>query len=540
MKIKEIYAGIASVGMICLMLSIALSQGVHLSGLPKVDEILYKAYPGATVDTVVDEFLLEVTDWMDGPYRIDLYNRMIVAGQKLSTMDPMSKFDFIAINCRDYDGTSGAVNMPLNDSNFRIALSYIYGVNDKQTDIFAYVGTPWTFAIDNPVPPAQEPWYDEDIQMPNTDWDAAWTLLQANGYNIDGDSDLCSGTTKLRDLTVWYPTGSLYWERGPGVGFVRNFNDFISYIGADSPVMALVPVSFATLVSQLLVLHDFDFVCHSLTDLGRYVDWLYDCLHSDNIGVWGWNFCGVIDSFFDVWTEAILTDLSVDNVIGNASLVQDRFVNELMPWFPISSGVAFCTTARDARGELMNLISMPNYGPMNDWSWMCLHWKGAWPGGTIKVALDAEWHTMNPYTEHTPYGWQILDRAVTGLLSLDPNTLQDTPFIATEWSQTPGISIPELGIIDGSIVTFYLRQDVLWHDLEPVTAYDCVNNMRLLRQYRPGKYSSTWAMLVYEEPDGPYKFNAYFYTPSLYHIENVAETALLSPKHITDTAEAMY
>ncbi|MDH5483376.1 MAG: hypothetical protein OEY22_10965, partial [Candidatus Bathyarchaeota archaeon] len=499
MNFKKSFVGLFSIAMILLMSSSVLSAGVHNSGLPKVDEILYKAYPGATVDTMVDEFLLGVTDWMQGPGRIDLYNRMIAAGQKISSQDPMSAFGFGAIWCQDYDQTSGAVNMPLNDSVFRLALTYIYGVNDKQTDIFGYVGAPWTYAIGNPVPPAQEPWYDEDIQMPDTDWDNAWTILQANGYSLDVDDDLCYGTTKLRDLTAYYSTGTLYWERGPGVGLVRNFNAFISYIGAVGPVMTLVPVAFGTLVTQLLVFHDYDIIFIGLTNMGRYVDWLYDLLNSDNIVPWGWNFAGISDAEFDAWTEIILTDLNVDSVIGNASLVQYKFVNELMPWFPIDSGNAFMTTARDGRGELMNLISMPNYGPQNTWSWRTQHWNGAVTGGTIKFALGDAWHTMNPYNEDTLYGWQLMQICVDGLLDLHPETLVNMPYIANEYSISPGITIPELGITAGSYATFYLRQDVYWHDGYPVTAYDCVNNMRLLRQYTPGRYSSTWAMLVYEE-----------------------------------------
>jgi len=81
---------------------------------------------------------------------------------------------------------------------------------------------------------------------------------------------------------------------------------------------------------------------------------------------------------------------------------------------------------------------------------------------------------------------------------------------------------------------------VLWHDLKPVTAYDCVNNMRLMREYEPGRYSTTWSRLVYEEADGPYKFTTYHSSPSLYWADAVAGTALLAPKHIMDKVEEVY
>jgi ABC-type transport system substrate-binding protein len=521
----------------------APAAGAHYSGLPKVDEILYKMYPGGTPDTVVDEFLIGVTDWIEGPARKDLYNKVFNAGHKISPMDPMAEFGFIAINCRDYKEESGEPNMPLNDSSFRIALSYIYGVDDKQADIYARIGAPWTFAIDNPIPPAQEPWYDDNVKMPPTsDNDTAWTILQANGYYVNTtDNRLYCNGTKIRDMTLdSFNCG--YWSWGPGAGFVRNFNEFIAYIGASGPTMTVRLRDFSGTVNDLLVHHNYDFIAIGMSNQGRFVDWTYDLLHSSNIGNMGWNFVGIVDPKFDEWTEIILTSLNETEIIEVASKLQQKFVYELMPWFPVHSTLEFCTVAREAdppagRGELMNVISMPYYGSRNDWSWMTMHWNYSWPGGTVRTALGDEPHTMNPYTEDTPDGWQMLDRAITGLIMAEPVNLTDIPWIATDYEIKHWTSIPELGIANGSAATFWLRQDVYWHDGKSVTAYDCVNNIQLLRKYHPGRYSSVLANLVYEEAEGPYKFNIYFSKPSLYYAIYVAETALLTPKHITDLVE---
>ena len=517
--------------------------GVHYSGLPKVDEILYKAYLGVIPEVIVDEFLAGETDWLGGPSRRDLYQEVVDAGHKISSMDPMDDFDFILINCRDYKETSGEPNFPLNDSSFRIALSYIYGMDRKQADVYNYYQVDWQYAIGNPVPPAQEPWYDETVQMPDTNWTRVWSILQAAGYHIDPTENwLYHNNTKLRNMTAIYSTG-LYWPWGPGGGFVDAFNEFIeSYLGANGPTMEILPTDFMSLVYQLLRYHDFDFVCIGLMNRGRFVDWLYDLLHSSNDAPEKWNFVGIHDPEFDQWTETILTSLNTTEVIEAASKLQQKFVYELMPWIPTGSGRCFCVMARDERGELMNVVSMPNYGPMNDWSYMSIHWKGeagvAWPGGTVTVALDDEPHSLNPYTEDTSYGWQILDRAVTGLTMLDPNTLVEIPFVATDWEVSYWVSIPELGIVNGSMCTFYLRQDVMWHDGTSVTAYDCVSNMKIMRKYKPETYRSTWENLVYEEADGPYKFSVYFDQTSLHYPYYVAKAALLAPKHILDLVEA--
>ncbi|NIR93643.1 MAG: hypothetical protein GWO08_08210, partial [Gammaproteobacteria bacterium] len=291
--------------------------------------------------------------------------------------------------------------------------------------------------------------------------------------------------------------------------------------------MFVRPVDFTTLVYDLLVYRDFDFIAIGLTNLGRYVDWTHAMLHSSNDVPWGWNFVGIADEDFDNWTEIILTSLNETEIIEAASKLQQKFVYEVMPWFPTITGLEFCTLAREAdppagRGELMNLISMPNYGPSNDWSYMTLHWNYSWPGGAIRRVMGDEAKELNPWTDNTAYSWDLMNRAIVGLLAVSPITLKNMPFIATKWHIENWTSIPELGIEEGATAQFHIRQDVTWHDGRPVTAYDCVANMRFIREYKPGRYSRVWNHLVYEEADGPYKFNVYFDQTSLYYADFVA------------------
>ncbi|MGD8566292.1 MAG: ABC transporter substrate-binding protein, partial [Candidatus Bathyarchaeota archaeon] len=532
--------GLISVSVLILSSLAVLDRGkgspsspVHYSGLPKVDEILFKAYPGAPPEFVVDEFLAGATDWIDGPYRTDLYNRVsnasanpYGAAHKISQMSPQPEFSFIMINCRDYKETSGEPNHPLNDSNFRIALSHIYGMDRKQDHINNYHSALWEYAIDNPVPEAQKPWHNESILMPDTNWTKAWSILQTAGYYINSTENwLHYNGVRVRNMTMIHS--------GPPPGhyarkvLVEAFNEFVlTHLSANGPTIESRPVSGMDWINQLMRIRDFDFVVVGLTNLGSNVDWLYDLLHSNNDVYEGWNFAGIHDPDFDRWTETILTNLDTQEVIDAASKVQEKFVYELLPWIPVTSGKDFCTTANDTRGELMNVVSTPNFGPFYDWSFMTIHWKGepdtTWPGGTVKVALGDDLHTLNPWTDDHPYSWQIMDRAISGLTRVEPENLINMPFIATNWeiSFLPGR--PEYSIINGCRVTFWLRQDVTWHDGKPVTAYDCVENLRFLREHQPGLYSDIWADLMYEEADGPYKFSAYFNKSSLRYIDDVA------------------
>ncbi|MGD8565969.1 MAG: ABC transporter substrate-binding protein [Candidatus Bathyarchaeota archaeon] len=547
---KTIIAAV-SIAFIFLMASSVLSATVHNSGMPKSDEILYKAYPGAPPDVVVDEFLTGVTDWLEGPGRSDLYDSVVAAGHTISEFDPKSEFTFAPINCRDYKVTSGDPNFPLNVSSFRLAQSYIYGMDDKEADVSGYYGVPWYYSLGNPVPDAQLPYYMGTL-LPNTDFATAWSILQADGWAVDGDDWLAQNGKKARPsdgpsggyITFLYSTGAEVYPEGPGGGWVQNFNEFIAYINATGPLMQILPTDFGTLVGELLSVRNYDIIGIGLTSLGRYVDWIYDCFHSDNDVDWGWNFCGANDTDYDVWGEIILTSMNITEVIEASQLWQEKFCYERLDWMPLIAGLEFITTANDTRGELVNNIPMDNFGPTNDYTFMAMHWKGTpgtdWGyGGSYNTGLGDIPDTLNPYTDNTLYGWWLMDRAIPGLLAVNPDTVTDMPMVAADWMVDTWTSIPELGITDGSTATFWLRQDVDWHDGMPVNAYDCVNNMRLLREYRFGRYSGTWANLVYEEADGPYKFNVYFGQTSLYYAGYVAGTALLSPKHITDLVEEL-
>lgn len=555
---KKVFA-VSAVALVVLMLSaVFASPAVHYSGLPKLNRIYYKGYAGAGPEVIAQEFIQGVTDFIPGPGRKDLMESVDPYGKIY--MVPMAEFAAFWINCRSYKETSGLPNTPLNYSAFRLALSYIYGVSDKATDIFNYVRGDWTYAIDNPVPPAQKPWHNASIKMPYaTSYEQAWQILYNAGFRVIDGRLVDPKGNPLRELTVHYSTGAIYWRDGPGMGFVRNFNEFLEYIGAtESPKMKLVPKDFIPLVYDLLLYHDFDIICIGLTNLGRFVDWLYDLLNSENIGPWGWNVFGIKDPRLDSLTRIILTDLDVNKVLWAASQVQRLFVEELMPWFPVSSGSAIATFAWDDHpsGDLGNVVPMNNFGVLNDWTFMGIHWVGGpgtiWPGGSAKFALADKPSNLNPYYEDTLYGWQFLDRAIQGLIGVapmggDPAQLMDIPYIATHFEIAHWVSIPELGITKGSMATFYLRQDVKWQDysvaVDPfgghVTAYDCVANMLFLKKWKPGRYSSTWANLVYSEADGPYKFNTYFYDTSLYYAYYVAGTSLLAPKRVIDRLEAL-
>jgi hypothetical protein len=566
MNLRKTFVAVLSVSLIILMASSAMSVA-HDSGYPKTDDIYLKGYPGATPDVVVGEFIDGVTDMLEGPSRSDLHQAVIDAGHIVSEMRPAAEFTFFPINGRDYKYSNGNPNAPLNDSSWRLALSYVYGMDDKQADVFGYYGVPWQEALGNPVPPAQEPWYDAATVMPNTDNATALSILTTAGYTVadyGGQQWLHKNGVPVRPpdgpnggvIALLYTTGVEVYPQGPLGGMGRNWNAFLTdHLGAVGPTMELTPVDFTTLVVDLLAIRDYDVIGIGLTSLGRYVDWIFDIFHSANDVPWGWNFCGSHDADYDRWAEIILTSMDPAEVQEACENWTRKFVNVRMDWMPAIHGLEFVTTCNNTLegnhdGILTNVIPMDNFGPANDYTWMAVHWAGTpgvdWPGGSYNRAIGDECDTLNPWTDNTAYSWDFMDRAIIGLTAVNPSDnlaykLKVMPMVATKWSLTNWTSIPALGIENGSTAQFYLRQDVWWQDLsEKVDAYDCVANMRFMRVYEPGRYSGTWEHLVYEEADGPYKFNVYFDQTSLYYADFVAGTALLVPEHIIEVVEGYW
>jgi ABC-type transport system substrate-binding protein len=143
----------------------------------------------------------------------------------------------------------------------------------------------------------------------------------------------------------------------------------------------------------------------------------------------------------------------------------------------------------------------------------------------------------------------------TGLLGIHASTLENTPFVASKYRMENWTTIPALGIQDGCTVTFWLRQDVLWHDLDcaanygvdieyfdpnRVDAYDCVANLEFLRENQPPRWSRVWEYLIYSQADGPFKFNVYFDKTSICHASHVSDVALLAPQHIIEVVEGIW
>jgi peptide/nickel transport system substrate-binding protein len=82
-------------------------------------------------------------------------------------------------------------------------------------------------------------------------------------------------------------------------------------------------------------------------------------------------------------------------------------------------------------------------------------------GGTVVVGMRSDFGGFNPITSSGAYDVELMNYALfTPLIQYDDN-LEPRPYLAESWEMQ-----------DDTAVVFRLRQDVRWHDGQPVTAHD--------------------------------------------------------------------
>jgi hypothetical protein len=435
--------------------------------------------------------------------------------------------------------------MPLNDSAFRVALSYIFGMDDKQDAIYEYYQNYLTVALGAAIPPAQGGWHNSVDVMPDTDNATAESILLAAGYTVGTGADagylLNPDGSRVRDLEVVYSTGTLSWEYILG-RFTAALNGFMDeYMGCpNGPNFILTDREFMTLVYELMAYHDFDMIGIGLTGLGSTPDWCYDNYHSSTIGEWQWNFGGFENATMDALLDTMMYDLDYPTVLNAVHEMQRRFNEEWMPLLTFTTGNTITTW----HPKIDNFVGSPGQGAdQNLMNWRHVHWgpdtvfNDPPYAGLIRRGMGDEPDTLSPWNDDTLYGWLILDGAIEPLMMASPpDPSWDLPWIAYK-SEVEYADIPDLGIVNGMKVTYYLRNDVHWQDSGSggftfqLTADDLQFAFNMLKKWQVGRYQSSWQSVVYTEAEDDYTWVSYFDTTSLWY-EDYPQIASYFPKHI--------
>jgi peptide/nickel transport system substrate-binding protein len=282
--------------------------------------------------------------------------------------------------------------------------------------------------------------------------------------------------------------------------------------------------------------------------LGRFPDHLFDMLHSSQIcgpvsegwTPWLYNGPGVSDPDIDAWTEVIKFSLNHTAKLEAAYAVQDALYNInfekcAFAYLQLYSRILF----NGFKPDLNGVVNEPGYGSDNGWTYLNMYWT---PGSerleggleTVVYCVGEEPESFNPMFAHTVYAVWYIGHVQDGLIGVNPYTLGDIPWLATDWEVLPynGLTVgsdPGLLIEDGMTVTYTLRDDVEWQDGLNFTAHDCMFNWLFIRDNQIPRYQSIWSYIDSVEVIDDYHVRIYSNETSQFLLYDFAGTAAMVP-----------
>ncbi len=174
-------------------------------------------------------------------------------------------------------------------------------------------------------------------------------------------------------------------------------------------------------------------------------------------------------------------------------------------------------------------VDMPGYGAAN--------WENKWTklsirslaGGAVRWPLLWEPESLNPCSNDYGAGHEVLSWIMDRLIEIDPETLEDVPWMAKEWNV--GVWKPAPGR-KGTMVTFSIRQDIKWHDGVPFTSDDIKFTIDYLLD-RAIDAEQAWLVgnVVRVEAPDPYRVTVYFSDHNYWQMYDINDLWFL-PKHI--------
>jgi peptide/nickel transport system substrate-binding protein len=279
------------------------------------------------------------------------------------------------------------------------------------------------------------------------------------------------------------------------------------------------PMDFQTMLARVDV-HDFD-VCTNAWTMSRDPDVLYSFYHSSMDVAGGYNLSGISDPALD----KVLRELRYapdEAAARDASSRAQKLLSELMPVIPLYSRYSISatrggwdgvfTTDNSTSDNLLTLLSMtPKDGTERP-----IYWN-----------IPEEIRTLNPLVSSTAYDWTVLGTVYDTLISTDPYTFEDMPWLAEKWNIESDTR--------GSILSFTLRDGLKWQDGRPLTVEDVAFSIRYIKDNNiPRFFDSVKDVESIEFDRASRAIRIAMGNISYWHLHNIGGGVLILPKHILE------
>ncbi len=410
---------------------------------------------------------------------------------------------FLGFNLREF---------PWNDPDIRRAVSAAIPKTRFVRELFSGYCTP----VDTYLPPVS-PYYEPEVTTRNYDPLEAREMLKQAGWTWNGDNVLVSPQTgeALKPVTILAPAAN----SAPTTAELSN-RIAAAMVELGIPV-TVDPYDFSTMLKRLDS-HDFDLfvLAWSLT---RDPDNLFAFFHSSMDVEGGYNIQGLHDADVDKVTEDLRWAPDRASAERAASRAQ-KLLSEKNPWVPIYSRFMIAAVRNDWKGVVTTKATAA------DNIWTLLNVQTA--SGAMRPlswCLPEEPRSLNPLTAGSAYDWQVLGLVYDGMIAVEPETLEDIPWLAIAWETetVTGDDGPHTRL------TFSLRKGVTWHDGEPFTASDVKATLLFLKEHKIPRYFDMVRDLESVETPDDLTLVVDMSTVSYWHLHNVGGCPVL-PAHILE------
>jgi len=455
---------------------------------------------------------------------------------------------FLGINCRDvtpessgkfanyHNRTPGFSLYPLNLTAFRKALRILAGNKSVRENMIKDIFGPLCSALDSIIPPTNRYWfnpYPSNISYSSAE---AYKILVQAGFSNSSGYWTCPNGQELRQIYLLVsadsPTGPEYCMRT--VELLNKFFGKMSDGKSDYFLYDLLPFDrYARIVYGN---RDFD-IAYVMHGIDVFPSHLYRLFHVESdrpLSLFCWNAFGLNNSVLNdlLWKLNFGRDPASDRLLSLEELRKvcfeaQRIIENETPIIPLLVRNRF----RAFRPGLAGW----NFEFSQRWLYALTHWEDLSVGGCINWLvgdIDAEWN-LHPLTLHRKYqpDRYLFDAVFDPLIVFDPYTGEELPWAAIGWKREPWTDAA-LNVTSGMKVTFWLRDDMFWHDGVPITAEDVKFCWEYLKRFDAPVFGDVADKLVKVETEGTWIVHAYVNSTCYALIYDLADTALLLPKHL--------
>ncbi|MBP8996240.1 MAG: Oligopeptide-binding protein AppA precursor [Synergistetes bacterium ADurb.Bin155] len=404
---------------------------------------------------------------------------------------------------------------PWNDRTLRHAAAMAVPSRQIVRDIFSGYSEP----VDTYLPPVS-PYYEPDVTVHEHDPAKARQILADAGWKWSTEGTLIppGGDRPLKAVKLLSPTAQV----APTTAEISNrIAEALKSIGIP---LSVEPLDFSSMISRL-DRHDFDLFVMAWS-LSRDPDSLFAFFHSSMDVPGGYNIQGLHDPELDKVLEELRWAPDEKTADGAARKAQ-RMLSDISPWIPIYSRYMVAAVRDDWEGVVStrstsadNLWTLLNMRPLH--------------GGERPVmwCLPEEPRSLNPLGTSSAYDWQVLALIYEGLIAVDPETLGDLPWLATDW---------KVETVDGeggphTRLTFTLREGVRWQDGIPFTSRDVRKTLEFLKEHEiPRYYDNVRDIERIDTPDD-HTVIVTMGNVSYWHLHNIGGSPVF-PAHILETVK---